>query len=78
MEHQKLWIRWRRITHVSLGVPNWLSTLRTNKFSGAPAGDKEDFRNGSISLPIFFTLLLFYLVSLLYFCLHLFIQNTKN
>jgi hypothetical protein len=49
-----------------------------NKFSSAIAEEKEDFYKGSISLPIFFTLLLFCFVSLLYFCLHIFIKNTKK
>jgi hypothetical protein len=49
-----------------------------DKFFGAVAGEKEDFCKGSLSLPIFFTLLLFCLVFLLYFCLHLFIKNTKK
>jgi hypothetical protein len=35
---------------------------RTNNFSGAVAGEKEDFCKGSLSLPIFFTLLLFCLI----------------
>jgi hypothetical protein len=58
-----------------LGFP---TGLHTNKFSGAVAREKENFCKGSLSLPILFTLLLFFLVSLLYFCLHLFIKNTKK
>jgi hypothetical protein len=50
----------------------------SSNFSDAVAGEKEDFYKGSLSLPIFFTLLLFCLFSLLYFCLHLFIKNTKK
>jgi hypothetical protein len=49
-----------------------------NKFSGIVAGEKEDFCKGSLPLPIFFTLLLFCLVCLLYFCLYIFIKNTKK
>jgi hypothetical protein len=54
-----------------LGAYNALST----NFSGAVAGEKEDFCKGSLSLPIF---LLCYCFALLYFCLHLFIKNTKE
>jgi hypothetical protein len=62
-----------------LGIPNWsVNTAPSTSFSGAVAGEKEDFCKGSLSLPIFFTLLLFCLVSLFYFCLHLFIKNTKK
>jgi hypothetical protein len=62
---------------------SWSSELVVNAthiklFSGAVAGEKEDFCKGSLSLPIFFTLLLFCLVSLLYFHLHIFIKNTKK
>jgi hypothetical protein len=58
-----------------------MSTMRqqnSNKFSGTVPEEKEDFSKGSLSLPLFFTLLLFGLFSLLYFCLHLFIKNTKK
>jgi hypothetical protein len=72
-----------RLTVVLFTPFSWDSQLvrqhrHINKFSGAIAGEKEDFCKGSLSLPIFFTLLLFCLFSLLYFCLHLFIKNTKN
>jgi hypothetical protein len=72
-----------KLTAVLITPSSWGSQLvhqhrTTNKFSGAFAEEKEDFYKGSLSLPIFFTLLLFCLVSLLYFCLHLIIKNTKN
>jgi hypothetical protein len=63
-------------SYLPLGVPNWavIYTPSTN-FSGAIAGEKEDFYKGSLSLPIFY-----FVVVLLYFifCLHLFIKNTKK
>jgi hypothetical protein len=46
-------------------------TLSSN-FSGAVAGEKEDFCKESLSRSIFFFFALFY------FCLHLFIKNTKK
>jgi hypothetical protein len=46
-----------------------------SNFSGAVAGEKEDFYKGSLLLPIF---LLCYSFALFYFCLHLFIKNTKK
>jgi hypothetical protein len=36
--------------------------ITTNKFSGAVAGEKEDFCKGSLSLPIFY-----FVIVLLYF-----------
>jgi hypothetical protein len=54
------------------------STTRQQHFSSAVVGEKEDFYKRNLSLPIFFTLLLFSLLYLLYFCLHLFIKNTKK
>jgi hypothetical protein len=72
-----------KLTAVLITPSSWGSQLvrqhcNINKFSGAVAEEKEDFYKGSLSLPIFFTLLLFCLVSLLYFCLHIFIKNTKK
>jgi hypothetical protein len=46
-----------------------------NKFSGAIAGEKEDFYKGSLSRTIFYFVFSF---ALLYFCLHIFIKNTKK
>jgi hypothetical protein len=53
-------------SHLPLGVPNWAASTANKHFFGAVAGEKEDFCKGSLSLPIFFTLLLFCLLSLLY------------
>jgi hypothetical protein len=47
----------------------------TNKFSGAVAGEKEDFCKGSFALTSFTLFLSF---ALLYFCLHHFIKNTQK
>jgi hypothetical protein len=44
-------------------------------FSGAVAEEKEDFCKGSLARTIFYFVICF---ALLYFCLHLFIKNTKN
>jgi hypothetical protein len=65
-------------SYLPLGIPNWAASTASKHFSGAVAGEKEDFCKGSLLLPIFFTLLLFFLLSSLYFCLHLFIENTKK
>jgi hypothetical protein len=47
-------------SYLPLGVPNWAAnTTPSCNFSGAIAGEKEDFCKGSLSFPIFFTLLLF-------------------
>jgi hypothetical protein len=44
-------------------------------FSGAVAGEKEDFCKGSFACTIFYFVFSF---ALLYFCLHRFIKNTKK
>jgi hypothetical protein len=64
----------------SLGVPNWsviyiINTAPSSKFSGAVAGEREDFCKGSLAHTIFYFV---YCFALLYFCLHHFIKNTKN
>jgi hypothetical protein len=50
-------------SYLSLGVPNWevIYTLSSN-FFGVVAGEKEDFCKGSLSLPIFY-----FVIVLLYF-----------
>jgi hypothetical protein len=63
-------------SYLPLRVPNWadIYTLSSN-FSHAVAGEKEDFCKGSLSLPIFY-----FVIVLLYFifaCIF-FIKNTKN
>jgi hypothetical protein len=64
----------------SLGVPNWsiiyiINTAPSSKFSGAVAGEKEDFCKGSLARTILYFVFSF---ALLYFCLHLFIKITKK
>jgi hypothetical protein len=63
----------------SLGVPNWsviyiINTAPSSKFSGAVAREREDFCKGSLAHTIFYFVFSFVL---LYFCLHIFIKNTK-
>jgi hypothetical protein len=48
-------------SHLNLGAAN---SQAINKFSGAVAGEKEDFCKGSLSLPIFY-----FFIALLYFIL---------
>jgi hypothetical protein len=64
--------------YLPLGVPNWAaSTAIKQAFSGTIAGEKEDFCKGSLSLPIFY----FVIVLLTFFTLFLFAffyQNTKK
>jgi hypothetical protein len=46
-----------------LGFPTgWLSARNKQQFSGAVAGEKEDFCKGSLSLPTFY-----FVIVLLYF-----------
>jgi hypothetical protein len=45
-------------SYLPLGVPNWVASTH-HHFSGAVAGEKEDFSKGSLSLPIFFTFFFF-------------------
>jgi hypothetical protein len=49
----------------------------SSTFSGAVAGEKEDFCKGSLSLPIFYFVIILHTFFTL-FCLHLFIKNTKK
>jgi hypothetical protein len=59
-----------------LGFPTGRSSSRHQaNFSGAVAGEKDDFCKGSLSLPIFyFVIVLLYFI----FCLHLFYQKYKK
>jgi hypothetical protein len=50
-------------SYLPLGVPNWAVIYKpSSNFSGAVAGEKEDFCKGSLSLPIFY-----FVIVLLYF-----------
>jgi hypothetical protein len=64
----------------SPGVPNWsviyiINTAPSSKFSGAVAGEKEDFYKGSLARTIFYFV---YSFALLYFCLHVLSKTQKN
>jgi hypothetical protein len=41
-------------SHLPLEVPNWAASTANKHFSGAVVGEKEDFCKGSLSLPIFY------------------------
>jgi hypothetical protein len=50
-------------SYLPLGVPNWAVIYTpSSNFSGVVAGEKEDFCKGSLSLPIFY-----FVIVLLYF-----------
>jgi hypothetical protein len=50
-------------SYLPLGVPNWAVIYTpSSNFSGAVTGDKENFCKGSLSLPIFY-----FVIVLLYF-----------
>jgi hypothetical protein len=50
-------------SYLPLGVPNWADIYTpSSNFSGIVVGDKEDFCKGSLSLPIFY-----FVIVLLYF-----------
>jgi hypothetical protein len=50
-------------SYLSLGIPNWADIYTpSSNFSGAIAGEKKDFCKGSLSLPIFY-----FVIVLLYF-----------
>jgi hypothetical protein len=54
-------------SYLPLGVPNWAVIYTpSSNFSGTVAGEKEDFCKGSLSLPIFY-----FVIVLLYFILFL-------
>jgi hypothetical protein len=55
-------------SHLPLRVPNWAASTANKHFSGAIAGEKEDFCKGNILLPIFY----FVIVLLTFFTLFLF------
>jgi hypothetical protein len=62
-------------SYLPLGVPNELFLQAINEFSGAVAGEKEDFCKGSLSRTIFYFVFCF---ALFYSCLHCFIKYTKK
>jgi hypothetical protein len=47
-------------SYLPLGVPNWaVNYMPSSNFFGAIAGEKEDFCKGSLSLPIFYFVIVF-------------------
>jgi hypothetical protein len=65
-------------SYLPLGVPNWVvSTAESSTFL-APLPGRKRISARRVSRFQSFTLLLFCLLSLVYFCLHLFIENTKK
>jgi hypothetical protein len=54
-------------SHLPLGFPNWAASTANKHFSGTVAGEKEDFCKGSLSLPVFY----FVIVLLTFFTLFL-------
>jgi Ca2+/Na+ antiporter len=65
-----------RLATVLIIPSSWGGYLPASSiFSGAVAGEKEDFCKGSLARTIFYFVICF---ALLYFCLHLFIKNTQK
>jgi hypothetical protein len=62
-------------SYLPLGVPNGLYLQAIKQFFGAVVGEEEDFCKGSLARTLFYFV---YCFALLYFCLHLFIKNTKK
>jgi hypothetical protein len=68
--------RRRRSSHIKYTFPRQLGTIKQqSSFSGAVAGEEEDFCKGSFRTHILYFVLSF---SLLYFYLHRFIKNPKK
>jgi hypothetical protein len=65
-------------SYLPLGVPNWVPTTHHQAFFSRRRRGERGFLQGESLASNLFTLLLFFLLSLLYFCLHLFIKNTKK
>jgi hypothetical protein len=62
-------------SYLTLGVPNWAVIYTPlNIFSGAVAGEKEDFCKGSLSLPIFY----FVIVLLYFICACIFLSKIQK
>jgi hypothetical protein len=55
-------------SYLPLGVPNWVASTANQAFFWRRCGEKEDFCKGSLSLPIFY----FVIVFLTFFTLFLF------
>jgi hypothetical protein len=61
-------------SHLPLGVPNWAASTANKHFFGTVGGEKEDFYKGSLSLPIFY----FVIILLTFFTLFLFAYFYKK
>jgi hypothetical protein len=65
-------------SYLPLGVPNWVASTAESSIFLAPLPGRKKISARGVSRFQSFTLLLFCLLSLLYFCLHIFIKNTKK
>jgi hypothetical protein len=65
-------------SYLPLGVPNWVPNMHYQAIFLALLPGRKRISARGVSHFQSFTLLLFFLFSLLYFCLLLFIKNTKN
>jgi hypothetical protein len=65
-------------SYLPLGVSNWVASTAESSIFLVPLPRKKRISTKGVSRFQSFTLLLFCLLSLLYFCLHLFIENTKK
>jgi predicted permease len=66
-------------SYLPLGVPNWAAnTAPSSIFSGAVAGEKEDFCKGSLSLPIFYFVIVLLTFFTLFFLASFYQKYKKN
>jgi hypothetical protein len=65
-------------SHLPLGVPNWVASTANKHFSGAVAGEKEDFCKGSLSLPIFYFVIILLILFTLFLFASFYQKNKKN
>jgi hypothetical protein len=65
-------------SYLPLGVSNWVAKHHQSSIFLAPLPGRKKISTRGVSRFQSFTLLLFCLFSLLYFCWHLFIKNTKK
>jgi hypothetical protein len=65
-------------SYLPLGVPNWVAKHCQSSIFLAPLPGRKRISARGVSHFQSFTFLLFCLLSLLYFFLHLFIENTKK
>jgi hypothetical protein len=65
-------------SYLPLGVPNWVAKHRQSSIFLAPLPGRKRISARGVSRFQSFTLLLFCLLSLLYFFLHIFIKNIEK